>query len=323
LAYGSAEIVKQVIVKKDEKNLDHKGLAKKQKIEQSEKADGLAKFKLFRYLSKYVFDEIDTDKSGGVDEQELYTGLLLLHLYLASYLGPAAAKPASRQKVSLVFHMMDKNKNGILEEDEFLHAMAILCSHLVSRLAILMCLTVVLVPILTQHIFMYISYIGSFIFNLISRMDVIHRITSYVGCTSDTCSGDEISMNLISSCAEACLGYDSNSKTNALMILFLTVETFITCLIYQYFGAKKALPYAITKLALAKNHFLSLPISTIAAAPRTIVSLALGYIIIPQVAITIDKKFDTIAKYFSSDMNCFGGTTTIGKNDVCKEKKYD
>ena len=46
----------------------------------------------FKNMSKWAFETVDADGSGEVDEKELYSGLLLIHLKLGSYAGPAACK---------------------------------------------------------------------------------------------------------------------------------------------------------------------------------------------------------------------------------------
>jgi len=252
----------------------------------------LANFKIFRKFSNYVFSEIDIDKSGGVDVEELYTGLLLFHLYLSSYLGPAAAKPASRKKVQQVFHMMDVERNGQLDQDEFALALAILSSHLISRIVSILCLTIFLVPILTQHIVEYLSIIRSFV----GSLGIMNQILSYFSDSSSLADGsNEVAKDILSSCAENIFG-----SRNIFLFLFFIVESFITYLMYQYFGFSKTLPYVLTKLALVKNYFFTaIPVSTITAAPRTIVSLTLAYVIIPKVVISLDKKFDVIARRVS------------------------
>lgn len=52
----------------------------------------LSRSKWFQKLSDNAFDLVDQDGSGCVDEKELYSGLLLIHLKLGSYAGPAACK---------------------------------------------------------------------------------------------------------------------------------------------------------------------------------------------------------------------------------------
>lgn len=55
----------------------------------------LSKSKWFQKMSAAAFDVVDQDGSGCVDEKELYSGLLLIHLKLGSYAGPAACKVRS------------------------------------------------------------------------------------------------------------------------------------------------------------------------------------------------------------------------------------
>jgi hypothetical protein len=52
----------------------------------------ITKTKFFRNMIDAVFTDIDGDGSGDIDEKELYSGLLLIHLKLGAYAGPAACK---------------------------------------------------------------------------------------------------------------------------------------------------------------------------------------------------------------------------------------
>lgn len=52
----------------------------------------LCRTKFFRDLINSSFELVDQDGSGSVDEKELYSGLLLIHLKLGVYAGPAACK---------------------------------------------------------------------------------------------------------------------------------------------------------------------------------------------------------------------------------------
>lgn len=52
----------------------------------------LCRTKFFRDLMESSFELVDQDGSGSVDEKELYSGLLLIHLKLGVYAGPAACK---------------------------------------------------------------------------------------------------------------------------------------------------------------------------------------------------------------------------------------
>ena len=63
------------------------------------KKSWLCQRKFFKDMISSSFDMVDQDNSGSIDEKELYSGLLLIHLKMGVYAGPAACKV--RQPVSL------------------------------------------------------------------------------------------------------------------------------------------------------------------------------------------------------------------------------
>jgi hypothetical protein len=71
------------------------------------KTSWLSRTRWFTKISNAAFAVVDADESGEVDEKELYSGLLLIHLKLGCYAGPAACRPVDRQRVHAVFQ-----KNG-------------------------------------------------------------------------------------------------------------------------------------------------------------------------------------------------------------------
>ena len=58
----------------------------------TKQAGWLCKTCFFHNLYQSAFEVVDADGSGDVDEKELYSGLLLIHLKLGTYAGPAACK---------------------------------------------------------------------------------------------------------------------------------------------------------------------------------------------------------------------------------------
>ena len=76
---------------------------------------------------------IDTDKTNSVDETELYSGLLLIHLKLGTYAGPAACRPLGRERCHAVFQKMDLDGSGHLDFDEFQQVMSVLFSNILLR----------------------------------------------------------------------------------------------------------------------------------------------------------------------------------------------
>ena len=73
----------------------------------------------FKRLCAYVFSICDAHKTGSINATELYAGVLLVHLNLAKYAGPAACFPASRSVVDKLFAASDDDKSGGIDAAEF------------------------------------------------------------------------------------------------------------------------------------------------------------------------------------------------------------
>lgn len=73
----------------------------------------------FKKLCRYVFDICDKNKTGAINSTELYAGVLLVHLTLAKYAGPAACYPASRETVEELFKASDDDDSGGIDKEEF------------------------------------------------------------------------------------------------------------------------------------------------------------------------------------------------------------
>ena len=102
--------------------------------------------KNFKKLTDWAFKTIDADGSGQVDKKELYTGLLMIHLKLATYAGPAACRPATREYCEKIFDQMDVDKSGELDREEFTEVMQIVCAQVFTRVAIQWTMTLMIVP---------------------------------------------------------------------------------------------------------------------------------------------------------------------------------
>ena len=130
-----------------------------------------------RYFQKAIdssFELIDVDKSGDVTLEELYAGLLLIHLNMAVYVGPPACrvryyhsfhrgtsisfslhinvifflyhstrihKPASKAYVTEIFHLLDTDNSGTLSKDEYATVVKILYSQVFTRIVMQWSLT--------------------------------------------------------------------------------------------------------------------------------------------------------------------------------------
>ncbi|KAL3783810.1 hypothetical protein ACHAW5_003206 [Stephanodiscus triporus] len=111
-----------------------------------------------RYFQRAIdasFDKIDVDGSGDVTLDELYAGLLLIHLQMAAYVGASACKPASKSYVAEIFHLLDKDHSGVLTREEFSSVMKILYSQVFTRIVIQWSLTLMVVPVVSQFIIEY------------------------------------------------------------------------------------------------------------------------------------------------------------------------
>ena len=64
------------------------------------KKSWLCQRKFFKDMISSSFEMVDQDGSGSIDEKELYSGLLLIHLKMGVYAGPAACKVRPRGRAT-------------------------------------------------------------------------------------------------------------------------------------------------------------------------------------------------------------------------------
>ena len=91
------------------------------------------------YFQKAIdtsFGMVDADKSGDVTLEELYAGLLLIHLKMAVYVGAPACRPASKEYVTEIFGLLDADDSGTLNKEEFATVVKILYSQVFTRIVI-------------------------------------------------------------------------------------------------------------------------------------------------------------------------------------------
>lgn len=127
--------------------------ASDKKLSASKASSMLTGSSFFRKICDDVFDSIDADKSGKINESELYQGLLLIHLKLGMYFGPAACKPISLERTNYIFEKLDTNKDGSLDKEEFRSVLALLMGNVVSRITFQFLCTLLVVPFLASTIF--------------------------------------------------------------------------------------------------------------------------------------------------------------------------
>jgi len=133
----------------------------------------LTRSKAFKKMVIKTFHDIDVDNSGTIDREELYTGLLLIHLKLATYVGPAATKVLSREQVYSIFDALDMDSTGSLNEEQFMYVMTILCSQIASRIAITTGLTLFIIPFMTRFIVAGVPLLLGHVESAMLRFDVL------------------------------------------------------------------------------------------------------------------------------------------------------
>mmetsp|Transcript_1332 Transcript_1332/g.2014 ORF Transcript_1332/g.2014 Transcript_1332/m.2014 type:complete len:215 (-) Transcript_1332:905-1549(-) len=128
--------------------------SKKSKITALRKSTSnfVTKSNAFKNLCKKVFKGCDRDNTGSINEDELYTAVLMVHLTLAKYAGPAACYPASRETVHNLFVASDDDNSGGIDLQEFEAIMVITAASISSRILSYYTLVILLVPYLAARI---------------------------------------------------------------------------------------------------------------------------------------------------------------------------
>mmetsp|Transcript_6907 Transcript_6907/g.16919 ORF Transcript_6907/g.16919 Transcript_6907/m.16919 type:complete len:231 (+) Transcript_6907:128-820(+) len=117
----------------------------------------LTKSKAFRTLVSKSFDSMDDNGNGSIDRLELYAGVLLVHLNLAKYVGPAACYPPDRDACDRLFEAADRDDSGNLDRNQFHWIMGVLCARILSRIFAYYVVLILLVPVLASKL---VSFAG-------------------------------------------------------------------------------------------------------------------------------------------------------------------
>lgn len=126
--------------------------------EGEQKESFLTRHKYFKSLVKWAFSVCDADKTGTIERDELYTGVLLVHLRMAKYVGAAATFPASKETVDKLFDTSDIDKSGTIDEEEFSKIMVVCCGQVASRIVIYLALLLFIVPCLAKGSVLVLAY---------------------------------------------------------------------------------------------------------------------------------------------------------------------
>lgn len=120
----------------------------------------LLRTKWFERLSHWAFGVCDGNSTGRINKDELYAGVLLVHVNLAKYAGPAACYPPSRTVVEGLFSAVDKDQSGQINQEEFAHILRVCSVHIASRIFVYYAILILLVPKLADAIVDGMLYIN-------------------------------------------------------------------------------------------------------------------------------------------------------------------
>ena len=102
--------------------------------------------------------------------------MLLIHLKLGSYAGPAACRPVERDRVHEVFLKRDHDNSGSLDREEFSEVMGVLCGNIFTRVFAQWSLTLIIVPMVAKLALDGIGWVLGFIWEKINDLDDIDKI---------------------------------------------------------------------------------------------------------------------------------------------------
>lgn len=160
---------------------------KKVNLMRSKKETILTRSRTFQKLVDYSYDVIDSDGSGTIDKKELYAGLILIHLNLAAYVGPAACRPATREYVDEMFDILDQDQNGTLDKEEFKILMTILCSQIASRVFLQLSMALMIVPFISKYLVDLIQITIGYIGMVLKEIDDNEVISEYLMGLLENC----------------------------------------------------------------------------------------------------------------------------------------
>ena len=100
----------------------------------------------FERLSSWAFGICDKDKTGQINNDELYAGVLLVHVNLAKYAGAAACYPPTRAVCDDYFAAADKDQSGTIDQKEFLEIVQLCSVNIASRIVVYYSILILLVP---------------------------------------------------------------------------------------------------------------------------------------------------------------------------------
>lgn len=112
----------------------------------------------FKALTTWAFDKCDAAGDGRINRDELYAGILLVHLHLAKYVGMTACNPLNRTVVDELFDLAAKQDAWSLVVDgrqtigreAFGEIVVLSCAKIASHVLVYYTLLVLFVPFVTH-----------------------------------------------------------------------------------------------------------------------------------------------------------------------------
>jgi len=116
----------------------------------------LTESKPFQMMVESTFKSMDRTGNGHVSKDELYAGLLLVHLKLAKFAGAAACYPPGKSICDDLFDAADHNQSGGIDKDEFVAIMGVCCAQILSRMMFYYLILLLFVPYFSTSIVDYL-----------------------------------------------------------------------------------------------------------------------------------------------------------------------
>jgi hypothetical protein len=238
----------------------------------------------FERMCDAAFDIVDADGSGAVDSNELYSGLLLIHLKLGTYAGPAACRPLSRECCQATFEKFDVDRSGTLDRVEFRHVMQVLFANVVFRVAVQWAMTLMsmfsLVLLHAMVISISLTLVRVAFFSL---FDFFFK--PVVPFLAQTILDGIISIVAEISEAIASLDEHSNLANSTEIFLESTASWCVDQTPEPFVHLTSQISYV----------FKQIPEAVWSAVPLTILSTILGICVVPWTIFQIDDFFQRIA----------------------------
>ena len=113
----------------------------------------LLRSRIFTKLVDIAYQTCDTSGKGHINRDELYSGLLVVHIKMAKFAGPAACHPPSKQvSDDLFFAISDVDRSGGICREEFEIILGVCFAQILFRVLINYCTMIFVIPWIASKI---------------------------------------------------------------------------------------------------------------------------------------------------------------------------